>query len=115
MSKTFQTSEGAKRDILKTRWYKGNYKMVKNAVLKVLDECGFTPESTDDNYGEIFIENDQFAMTITIFEYSIAETAVDIYYESKRLFEFGNWKKDIIYFYSRLNDIVQFKGLGLHP
>lgn len=115
MAKVYQTSETSKKDVLKTRWYKGSYKMVKKAVLDVLLECGFKPNVTDDNYGEIFIENNNFSMTITIFEFSVLETSVDIYYESKRLFEFGAGKKDIILFYSKLNSKVEFKGLALHP
>lgn len=115
MARVFQTSEKASKNILKTRWYKANYKVTKNAVLKVLENCGFEPLVTDDNYGEIFIENNNFTMTITIFEFSMTETSVDVSYESKRFFEFGQWKKDIIMFYSKISDIIEFKGLSLHP
>ncbi|MCR5706619.1 MAG: hypothetical protein K6G48_07475 [Acholeplasmatales bacterium] len=115
MSKLLQTSESNDKTYLKTHWYKGNYKMIKQAVLKVLSDCGFVPESTDDNYGEIVIENKTFIMTITIFEFTYAETAVDITYESKRVFDFGASKKDILLFYSKLGEYAQFKGLGLHP
>ena len=115
MAKVLETSENNKKNNLKTHWYKGNYKMIKTAVLKVLTDCGFTPKVTDDNYGEIVIENNQFTMTITIFEFSVAETAVDLTYESKRFFDFGSSKKDILLFYTKLGEKAQFKGLGLHP
>lgn len=115
MGKIIQTSETNVKNYLKTHWYKGNYKMIKASVLKVLDDFGFKPEVTDDNYGEIVIENNQFTMTITIFEFTYQETAVDIAYESKRFFDFGASKKDILIFYSKLGEYAQFKGLGLHP
>ena len=54
-------------------------------------------------------------MTITIYEYNPAETSVDIYYQSKRLFDFGASKKDIQIFYNSLSEKLVFKGLSLHP
>lgn len=115
MSKAYQTSEKASSDALKSRWYKANFQMTKKAVLEVLDEFGFEPKVTDDTYGEIFVESDKFVMTITIYEYNPAETSVDIYYQSKRLFDFGASKKDIQIFYNSLSKKLVFKGLSLHP
>ena len=54
-------------------------------------------------------------MTITIYEYNPTETSVDIYYQSKRFFDFGASKKDISIFYSKLSEKLVFKGLSLHP
>lgn len=115
MSKEYQTSETALADALKSRWYKANFQMAKKAVLEVLAECGFNPSVTDDTYGEIFVEARDFTMTITIYEYSLAETSVDIFYQSKRLFDFGKSKKDITAFYDKLATKLVFKGLSLHP
>lgn len=115
MAKTYQTSETASADFLKTRWYKANFQIAKKAVLAVLKECGFNVEVTDDSYGEVFFETSSFSMTITIFEYSVFETSVDIYYQSKRLFDFGASKKDILAFYDKLSNHLEFKGLSLHP
>lgn len=115
MSKTYQTSEKASIDALKSRWYKANFQMTKKAVLEVLDEFGFKPQVTDDTYGEIYVESNQFVMTITIYEYNPTETSVDIYYQSKRFFDFGASKKDISIFYSKLSEKLVFKGLSLHP
>lgn len=115
MSKTYQTSEKAQSDALKSRWYKANFQMTKKAVIEVLKEFGFEPMVTDDTYGEIFVDGRDFSLTVTIFEYAIAETSVDIFYQSKRFFDFGASKKDIIAFYSKLNSKLQFKGLSLHP
>lgn len=114
MSKSYQTSEGAIQDFLKSRWYKANFQMTKKAVLAVLDECGFEPSVTDDTYGEVFIETQNFTMTITIYEYSLSETSVDVFYQSKRFLDFGASKKDIINFYDLLNNKLEFKGLSLH-
>lgn len=115
MAKEYQTSETSKVDWLKTRWYKANFQMAKKAVLKVIEDCGFKAEVTDDTYGEIFIDQQKFSMTITIFEYSISETSVDVHYESKRLIDIAAGRSDIEAFYIRLNDYLEFKGLSLHP
>ncbi len=115
MGKILETSETAKQDYLKTRWYKSNFQMTKKAVIEVLNDMGFEPGVTDDTYGEIFIEGPKFDMTITIFEFSVLETAVDVFYNSKYFLDLGKSKVDILKFYTKLNEKIQFKGFALHP
>ncbi|MGM9971809.1 MAG: hypothetical protein ACI35W_05315 [Anaeroplasmataceae bacterium] len=115
MGRIYQTSEGASASYLKTRWYKASYQMAKKKVLELIEKLGFTAEVTDDTYGEIFVETPKFDMTITIFEFSIQETSVDLTFESKMLFDFGKSKKIINDFYLELNKSLEFKGLSLHP
>lgn len=115
MGKMYQTSENANQDYLKTRWYKASYQMAKKKVLDLLDKEGLKPEVTDDTYGEIFVETPKYDMTITIFEFSIQETSIDITFESKMLFDFGKSKAIINDFYSKINKVLEFKGLSLHP
>lgn len=115
MGKIYQTAERETRNFLKTRWYKASYQMTKKKVLELIQKFGWQAEITDDNYGEIFVETPKFDITITIFEFSIQETSVDMTFESKMIFDFGKSKSIINLFYDELGKLIEFKGLSLHP
>lgn len=114
MAKIYQTSENAKKEFLKTRWYKAPYIKTKNAVLDVIKSYGLKETNVNDDYGEILVESRDFNLVVTIYEFKSFETSVDVYIESHYALDFGKTKRIILDFYNDLSKKVEFIALSLH-
>lgn len=114
MGKIYQTSENAKYDFLKTRWFKTNYNKAKEVVLKVIESYGLKPSDVNDDYGEILVECQEFNLVVTVFEYKVNEVSIDTYIESHFTFDFGKTKKILLGFYNDVAKNIEFLGYSLH-
>ena len=114
MAEFYETSESAKKDYLKSNWYKASYTKVKEALLEVAKEKGYKVVHINDEYSEIFVIGDNFEATFKLYQMKPTETSLDMYFIPKMIFDFGRSKKIITEIYSAMKKKVQFIGLGIH-
>jgi len=75
---TAETSEHAMNPVLKSKYYKANYKAVKEVVLAYAAERKLRVESVDDDHRELFIKSRKFHVIVTILQLKPTNTSVDI-------------------------------------
>ncbi len=115
MAKQLETSERAKKDYLKTRYYKTNILLIMEYVKKYFEEqSDIKIVSYDTNYNEISIDHPMYNMTVRFVQVATQEAAVDIFIDSYFLFDFSKTKNIINNFYEMLNQKYEFIGLALH-
>lgn len=114
MPKQFETSEQAKKDFLKTRYYKTNILLIMEYLKKYFEDSKIKIVSYDTNYNEISVESELYNMTVRFVQVEAQESAVDVFVDSYFLFDFNKTKKLINDFYDMLGKKFELKGLALH-
>ena len=115
MAKQLETSEKAKKDYLKTRYYKTNILLIMEHVKKYFEEqSDIKIISYDTNYNEISVENPMYNMTLRFVQVKASEAAVDLFIDSYFVFDFSKTKNVINNFYEMLNQKFELIGLALH-
>lgn len=113
MPKVYETSETASKDFLLTRYYKANAKRILDFLHNYYKKNNVTIVNYNEEYMELSISTQMYDMTIRPFQFSVSETAVDLFIDSRFLFDFGKTKKVINEFYDMLSKNFPFIGLGL--
>ena len=113
MPKIYETSERAIKEFLQTRYYKANAKRILDFLNNYYQKNNITVVNYNDEYMELSISTEMYDMTIRPFQFSISETAVDLFIDSRFLFDFGKTKKVINEFYDMLAKNFPFIGLAL--
>lgn len=108
-----ETSERNISNELRTRYYSNDLRRAKTAVRNVINKNKFTIVSDNDEFNEIFIQQTNFHMMITLFKISPFETAVDIKTQTYSFIGMGKPKKIIMSFFNDLNKELNLKGLGM--
>ncbi len=114
MGKTYETSESAEKDFLKTRYYKTNIELIYKFLEEDLKKNSYNIISINKDYGEIAASHETHDIVVKLFQYSATEVAVDLFLDSHFLFDFGKSKKIIEEFYERLNKNFNLIGVALH-
>lgn len=114
MPKQLETSENAKKDYLKTRYYKTNILLIMEYLKKYYEENNIKIISYNTDYNEISIDEQYYNMTIRFVQVRPNEAAVDLFIDSYFLFDFNKTKRVIEEFYNLLNNKFEFKGLALN-
>lgn len=114
MPKTYETSERASKDFLKTRYFKANSSRVMDFIKGLLEKDGLNVVAYNTEYGEISATSDYYDVTIKVFQFSISEVSVDMFIDSRYIFDFGKTKKIINDFFEKLSKEFPFIGLSLH-
>ena len=111
-----ETSENSTKEFLKTHYYKCNYAKLKKAVFDVLDELGFDLTNEDDEYYEHLFQRHDVNLTLKFNEFNQRETCIDFFIDAYYfLFPKSKVEKLMTIIYAKVNKLVEFKGLGLHP
>lgn len=115
MAKQLETSEQAKKDYLKTRYYKTNILLIMEYVKDYFtSQKDIKIISYDTNYNEISVQHPLYNMTIRFIQVQAQEAAVDVFIDSYFLFDFSKTKNTINNFYEVLNQKFELVGLALH-
>ena len=75
---TAETSEHTLNPALKSKYYKANYKAVKEAILAYAKERKLRVEHVDDDHHELFIKGRKFHIIVTVLQLKPTKTSVDI-------------------------------------
>ena len=113
MPKVYETSENASKDFLLTRYYKANAKRILDFLRDYYKKNNVRIVNYNEEYMELSIATEMYDMTIRPFQFSVSETAVDMFIDSRYLFDFGKTKKIINEFYDMLAKNFPFIGLAL--
>ena len=114
MSKTYETKEYGKKDYLKTHYYKCFEADLFEYIPAMLKEFDLTLLTVNEDYKEITAYNDLYDVTFKVFMYKPGETSVDLFIDSRFIFDFGKTKKVIESLFNKIAEKYEFIGLSLH-
>jgi len=102
-AKHYETKDGAQDPALVTRYYRNNYKIAKEAVLKVAKNHGFQIRHEDDERKEHLLTGNAGEIIISMVNVTPIETAIDFTINTTGALSFGQGKKIITALYEGLN------------
>ncbi len=110
-----ETRETHSNNILKTRYYRTRYSVIKDVVIRYAKENDYIVNSIDDKHGEIFVQTTKFHLIISIIQLTVIETAVDVKVQTYKIFGLNKPIMIIEDLFNFLDKNLEFKGTGLHP
>ena len=114
-SNNTETSELHAIQDLRTRYYKTNFKKVKQEIEAHCDKQGIVLKHVDEVHGEMFLQTAKYHMIVSIVQVTPLETAVDMKVQTYKIAGMNEPKKRIIEMYAFLDTKLPFKGTSLHP
>lgn len=112
---TFETREKHPLRDFQTHYFKANLKTTKATLLTIIKKEGWTVETENDRFGELFVRGKKHHLIITMIQTSPQEVAVDIKVQVYQLIGFKKPQKMITFIYQELANQLTLKGTGLHP
>lgn len=114
MGRTYETSEDAKEDFLKTHYYKAFSDKMMDFIPDLLTKkFGFKVMAVNNDYNEICAYSNAFDITVKVIGAEINKTAVDFFITNRSLFDFGKTKNMILAIYEAISKEYEFLGLSL--
>lgn len=114
-SNNVETSELHKVKDLRTRYYKTNFKKIKEQIEAYSDQKGILVKHVDELHGEMFLQTAKYHMIVSIVQVTPLETAVDMKVQTYKIAGMNEPMKRIIEMYAFLDTKLPFKGTSLHP
>ncbi len=112
--KDIETSDTQSNVELRSHYYKCEYRVAKEAVIRYFKMRNHKVTNIDDNYGEILVETPSFHMIISIRKASsILNVSVDIKVSVYRLIGLYKPHKLVKGLYDYLDKELPYKGKGL--
>jgi hypothetical protein len=100
---------------LRSRYYKTNYKAVKEAILEYASANKLTTKHVDDEHKEIYLQGTRYHIMVSVVQINPIETSVDFKVQHYGLIGMNRPIQRIDSFYQFLDTKLPFKGVGLHP
>lgn len=112
-SRTVETDENHMSKELRTHYYKANYKICKEAIMKLMNEQKFTLRHGNDEYQELLFSKHNFEIIVTVTTINPIESAIDFKVNSGYKIGMHRPKNLVVEFYRFLDKNLTFKGIGL--
>lgn len=100
---------------LRSRYYKANYKTIKEVIEQRCTELKIGVKHVDDMHGEMFLQTNKYHMIVSIVQVNPIESAVDMKVQTYKIAGMNAPKKLITGMYEFLDSKLTFKGTSLHP
>lgn len=113
-SKDFESTENNYYPTLRTRYYRARINEAKDALLEVIEEEKGNIIDDNETYMETLFECPEYSCTARLIATSPVEIAVDFKVTTFSFFGFGKGKKVIEKLYQKMDNKLQFKGVGLY-
>ncbi len=114
MRSTIETNERAINNLLKTHYYRIDYRRLKKIIIEMAEKMNLGFKSSNDDYHEIICENNDQFMSFRITMISIEETALDIFMDSYKAFGGFHNSSILKQIYAYLMKECSFVGLALN-
>jgi len=115
MAKTFETSEVGTKEYLQTHYYKTLIEPMMKFLPDMLEhKMGCKILSVNDDYMEITAYHADYDLTLKVVMPEINKTSVDIFIDSRFVFDFGKTKNIILQIYDNIAKQFEFVGLSLN-
>ncbi len=114
MSKIYETKEYGTKEFLQTHYYKCFEDDLFSYIPEMIKDFDLKLLTVNKDYKEITAYNDLYDVTFKIFMYKPGETSVDLFIDSRFLFDFGKTKKVILAMFDKIAKKYDFLGLSLH-
>ena len=110
-----ETAELHSNGALRTRYYKTGYRQVKEKILQYAALHKITVRNVNDTHGEIYLQTNSYHVMVSIIQVNPLETAVDLKSNTYGVLGFNKPIKLVLSIYEYLNEVLEFKGVSLHP
>ena len=114
MSKTYETKEFGTKPYLQTHYYKCMEDDLFEYIPNMLESFDLKLLNINEEYKEITAYNDLYDVTFKIFMFKPGETSVDLFIDSRFLFDFGKTRKVILSMFNEIAKKYELLGLSLH-
>ena len=100
---------------LRTRYYRNNFNQVIEGLTQVADRNNMIVKDINKAHKEIYLLSNGFDVIVTVTTISPIEAGVDLKINYFSSFGLNRPQKKAIQFYKDLDQILNFKGVSLHP
>lgn len=114
-SNTCETRELHREPELRTNYYRNNFAQVIEAFQVIAKEQYMEIKNINKTHKEIYLLGDGYDIIVTLVEITPVEIGVDFKVNWFTGFGFNRPKKKVGLIYSRLKELLRFKGISLHP
>ena len=114
-STSIETREVHKNENLRTHYYKNNFKDVRKAVEKMVNEEDLQLYDVNERFGDILVCGDGFEIIFSVIQINPIETSVDLKINYFVTIGWNRPLKKAIHVFEYLDSHLNFKGQMLHP
>ncbi len=100
---------------LRTHYYRNNFKQVVEGLKKLAERNNMALKDVNEIHKEVYLIGNGFDSIVTVSQITPIEAGVDIKLNFFSAMGFGRPKKKVVKFYKELGEILNFKGISLHP
>lgn len=100
---------------LRTRYYRNSFKDVVAAFEQIAKTEQLDVRDVNHVHGEIYLLGNGFDCIVTVAQISPIESGIDLKINYFSFTGMGRPKKKAIELYKRLDALLKFKGVSLHP
>ncbi|MCR5786535.1 MAG: hypothetical protein K6G28_02380 [Acholeplasmatales bacterium] len=114
MAKSIETSENGKREYLQSHYYRTTADKLMEEIPHVLERMNCKVLAVNTDYNEITAYNDNYDITVKVVMTEINKTSVDVFINSRFLFDFGKTKQIILEVFNFISREFEFLGTSLN-
>jgi len=100
---------------LRTRYYRNNFQQVVAGLKQLANKQGMDVRDINNEHKEIYMIGNGFDCIVTVSQITPIEAGVDFKINLFTGLGFNRPKKKALLFYQELKNILNFKGISLHP
>lgn len=113
-SKDYETSDNHQIQSLKTHYYRARYEESKEALNKIIKNKNGIILDDNTSYQELLFETKDYSCTAKFTSITPYEIAIDFKITTFNFLGLGKGRKEIELLYKELDQLLQFKGVGLY-
>jgi len=114
-SPTCETRELHSDALLRTRYYRNNFKQCLEVLQELAKTEDFEIRNVNEEHGEVYVLSNGYDCIFTMTQLTPIETGIDLKVNMFGVMGFGRPKKKAVQFYKLLDKALKFKGVALHP
>jgi superfamily I DNA and/or RNA helicase len=114
MAKVLETSENGRRDYLQSHYYRTTADKLMDYIPNVCEAMNCKVLQVNTDFNEITAYNENYDITLKVVMTEINKTSVDVFINSRFLFDFGKTKAIILEFFNKIAQEFEFLGVSLN-
>ncbi len=100
---------------LRTNYYRNKFKDIVEALQKLAEQNHMEVREVNEIHKEVYMIGNGFDAIVTISQMTPIEAGIDFKVNYFSAIGFGRPKKKVLHFYAELKNLLNFKGISLHP
>jgi hypothetical protein len=100
---------------LRTRYYRNNFNQVVAGISTLAEKNQMEVKDVNNVHKEIYLLGNGFDVIVTVSQMTPVEAGIDFKVNMFSSMGFNRPRKKVVKFYEELKNILNFKGVSLHP